>query len=62
MDTVTNYEPPKNYSFGRTEASSRFGAFDRGKRSSYSPLREDDRSRDRKVSFAKNWTDCIWSN
>ena len=54
MDTVTNYEPPKNYSFGRTEASSRFGAFDHGKRSSYSPLREDDRSRDRKVYFAKN--------
>jgi hypothetical protein len=27
-DTVSNYEPPKNLSFGRTEASSRFGGYD----------------------------------
>ena len=57
MDSVTNYEPPKNLSFGRTEASSRFGGYDPnyGKRASYSPLREDDRSKEKKnVSFAKN--------
>ena len=51
-------------SFGRTEASSRFGGYEPnyGKRASYSPLREDDRSKEKKnVSFAKNyWTDCIW--
>jgi hypothetical protein len=45
-------------SFGRTEASSRFGGYDlnHGKRVSYSPMREDDRSREKKnVSFAKNY-------
>jgi hypothetical protein len=45
-------------SFGRTEASSRFGGYEPnyGKRASYSPLREDDRSKEKKnVSFAKNY-------